>query len=120
MFSNSSESKLAKEQWLAYILSSLSHSEAKEGMLYFIEQAIPCILHLENRTSIKNLMMLFVEGLSGAQGKPLDRYDCIQSMDEREKQFVEAVSHAMNREILRSNENVGQWKLPMEKVKGEQ
>ena len=112
--------QLAKEQWLAYILSSLSHSEAKEGKLYFIEQAIPCILHLENCTSIEKLMLLFVEGLSGAQGKTLDGYVCIQSMDEREKHFIEAVSHAMNQEILGSDENVGQWKLPMEKVKGEQ
>ena len=47
-----------QEQLLQYIMTSLQHAEPKSGLLYLIEQVVPCILHLENHTLIKNITML--------------------------------------------------------------
>ena len=44
---------LLKEAELASLLCTLVHAEAMEGVLYFNEQAIPCILHLVNLTLLK-------------------------------------------------------------------
>ena len=46
-------SRLLQEISLEFLLSSIDHIRTKEDALYFIRQAIPCILHLENRTLLK-------------------------------------------------------------------
>jgi len=84
-----------------------------------IKQAIPCILHLENRTLLKLLFLMLREGLANAQGKLLEQTRGITSMSEREAKFIEAISTVMNEEILGSLENKAQWKLPTESNKGE-
>ena len=38
---------MAEEMKLANLLNALDHCEGKVGTLFFVEQAIPCILHLE-------------------------------------------------------------------------
>ena len=66
---------MEEETRLAALLNSLEHCNTKDGVLFFVEQAIPCILHLENSTLLKALTMLFIEGLSNAQGTCLPSYE---------------------------------------------
>ena len=101
-------------------MASQHHADTKDGALYFIEQTVPCILHLENHTLQKTLTNALVEDLSNAQGKHMYEYEYIRRMDEREQWFIEVVTEVMNKQILGSELNVAQWKLPVEKEKGEQ
>ena len=94
---------------------SLDHANPRDGALYLIEHAIPCILHLENRTLLKILQLLLVEGWSNAQRRALIDSQAIRSIAEREDMFIAKVTSLMNTEILGSENNVGQWKMPIEK-----
>jgi hypothetical protein len=91
----------------------------KDDALYFIRQAIPCILHLENRTLIKLFILLLREGLSNAQGKLHEGTMSVSSMEGREAKFIEIISAIMNEEILGSVDNKAQWKMPTESNRGE-
>jgi len=52
---------------LHFHVKSLEHAKPKEGSLYFIDQAVPCILHLENGTLIKIITAVLINGLVNAQ-----------------------------------------------------
>ena len=43
------------------------HYANDEGAFYYTEDAVPCILHLENRISIIFLQLLFLEGHSNCE-----------------------------------------------------
>ena len=86
----------------------INHADEKEGTLYFIEQTVPCILHLENCTLLKTLTIALIKGLSKAQGKHTNDYIHISKMDDQEEQFIEAVANIMKTEILGSALNIGQ------------
>jgi hypothetical protein len=49
------------------LLHEVQHSEGVGLALYLVMQAVPCILHCENRVSIKILTMLLIEGSSNVQ-----------------------------------------------------
>jgi hypothetical protein len=104
---------------LEFLLSSIDHIRTKEDALYFIRQAIPCILHLENRTLLKLFFLILREGLSNAQGKLHEDSMNITSMEGRERKFIEVISQIMNEEILGSLQNRAQWKMPTESNRGE-
>ena len=91
----------------------------KDDVLYFIQQTIPCILHLENRTLLKLFLLILQEGLSYAQGRLHQETLGIASMQGREAKFIEEISRVMNEEILGSVDNVGRWKMPTESNRGE-
>ena len=75
--------RLVDEKRLADLLRCLEHCKAMDGALFLVEQALPCILHLENWTLIKIMTMLLIEGLSNAQGKLLPNSNQIRSMHMR-------------------------------------
>jgi hypothetical protein len=106
--------RVREEQLLTILQKALEHGDPKEGALYLIEHAIPCILHLENRTLLKLLMLLLVDGWSNAKKRCLPESSHIASMKVREDMFLETVSKAMNTEILGAPGNVGQWKVPLD------
>jgi hypothetical protein len=113
------KSRILSEKSLDFLIGSIDHVQSKEDALYFVKQAIPCILHLENRTLLKLLFLCLREGLANAQGRLLSQTQHIASMSEREAKFIEAISKVMNEEILGTLENKGQWKLPTESARGE-
>jgi hypothetical protein len=113
------KSKLLAELSLEYLLSSIDHITTKADALYFIRQAIPCILHLENRTLLKLFFLMLREGLANAQGKLHEETMAIPSMEGRESRFVEVISQIMNEQILGSLQNRAQWKMPTESSRGE-
>jgi hypothetical protein len=113
------KSRLVAEKSFEFLLSSMDHVKSKDDALYFIRQAIPCILHLENRTLLKLFILLLREGLSNAQGKLHEETMSISSMEGREAKFIEIISAIMNEEILGSVDNKAQWKMPTESNRGE-
>jgi hypothetical protein len=114
------KARLIAEKNLDILLQSIAHVKTKDDALYFVKQAIPCILHLENRTLLKLFFMLLCEGLSNAQGKLYDSYMGISSMEGGEVNFIEVISGIMNEEIFGSvMESKAQWKKPTESKKGE-
>ena len=63
--------------------------------------------------------MVLREGLSNAQAKGHPVTAHLGSMDRRDHVFIKSVCNIMNQEILSSNDNAAQRKLPIEKQKGE-
>jgi hypothetical protein len=113
------KSRILSEKSLDFLIGSIDHVQSKEDALYFVKQAIPCILHLENQTLLKLFCLSLHEGLANAQGRLLSQTELIASMSEREAKFIEAISKVMNEEILGTLENKGQWKLPTKSARGE-
>ncbi len=108
------KARIRGEKSLKFLLNSIEHVRTKEDALYFIRQAIPCILDLENRTLIKPFFMLLREGLANAQGKLHESTSFMSSMEERERAFIKQVSDVMNEEILGSIESKAKRKMPSE------
>jgi len=71
-----------------FLLSSIEHVRTKEDALYFICQAIPCILHLENWILIKLFFMLLREVLANTQGKAHESTSSITTIDKREREHL--------------------------------
>jgi hypothetical protein len=106
------------EKSLDKLLSSFKYVGEKDVILYFIQQAIPCILHLENRTLLKLFLFLLREGLSNAQDRLDQETMDIASMQGREARFIEEISIVMNEGILGSVDDVAQWKMSVESKRG--
>jgi hypothetical protein len=76
-------------------------------------QAIPCVLHLENRVSLKTITMLIIDGVSAASQGTL--FEHIASEVDRVAQYVSMVELIVNRSILGSETSPSQWRLPYDK-----
>jgi len=74
--------------------------DMKDGFLFGLERAVPCVLHLENRVNEKLVVMTLLEGLkhrtNGAQSK----------------EYFEEVAHVFNNGML--SEQNGNWKVPQD------
>ena len=72
--------------------------DMKDGFLFGLKRAVPCVLHLENRVNKKLVVMSLLEGLkhraNGAQSK----------------EYFEEVAHVFNNGML--SEQNGNWKVP--------
>eukprot|EP00978_Attheya_sp_CCMP212_P020241 scaffold57673_cov66-Attheya_sp.AAC.1 len=64
------------------------------------------------------MTMLFIDGLSNAQGNLLPATLGIQSMDTKETIFVGTIEETMNSKILGDEFNRAFWRLPIEKESG--
>jgi hypothetical protein len=58
---------LSHESRLRILLDQVSHCEGIAAALFFVMQAVPCILHCENRVGIKIFTMISIEGYSNAE-----------------------------------------------------
>eukprot|EP00978_Attheya_sp_CCMP212_P045806 scaffold360937_cov63-Attheya_sp.AAC.1 len=64
------------------------------------------------------MTMLFIDGLSNAQGSLLPATLEIQSVDTKETLFVGSIEDTMNSKILGDEFNRAFWRLPVEKEQG--
>jgi hypothetical protein len=106
---------LSVENEIRRFQDNLAHCSVKEDSLYASLYAIPCILHMENRCNLKAMTMMFIDGLSNAQGSLLPETVAIQSMASRENIFVGSVEEVMNSSILGDEFNRTFWRCPVEK-----
>lgn len=75
--------------------------------MFLLIQAIPCILHLENRIGIKILTMLFIEGLSNAKKGQL--YPEVHAEGPRVEMFFQRVAAIINKQVLGTADNSAEW-----------
>jgi hypothetical protein len=95
------------------LLAEVNHSEGVRAALVLVMQAVPCILHCENRVSIKILTMLLIEGFSNAQaGTILREYS--NSKKNRCNRYVDMVQHIMNTQLLGDEFDPVQWECPVQ------
>ncbi len=58
---------LQHENRLRTLLDQVNHTEGVGEALFLVMQAMPCILHCENRVCLKILTMILIEGYSNAE-----------------------------------------------------
>jgi len=105
------------EAKIRLLLTELEHGSPSEGAMFLLIQAIPCILHMENRVGIKILTMLMIEGLSNAKKKVL--YTDIQAEGPRVAHFFRRVAAIVNKQVLGTNENLAEWECVTDNKKKE-
>ncbi len=99
------------EQKLAIIKEAISRTEeGKDAALILIKQAIPCIMHLENRGGEKIITI----GLSIGANK----YQR-ENRTERLDGFVEQIENLVRTRILGTRVRPKQWRLPLNDEKKE-
>jgi hypothetical protein len=93
------------------LLDEVKHSEGVGLALFLVMQAVPCILHCENRVAIKILTMLLIEGFSNAQaGNIMRQYG--NSKKNRCKHYIDMVQRIMNTQLLGDEFDPVQWECP--------
>lgn len=85
-----------------------------EGALYLILQAIPCILHLEQRVGLKIITVILTNGMNAARKGELEWLANVASEKKRVDDFVKKVNGVMQSSVLGSEHNRSQWTLPLE------
>jgi hypothetical protein len=94
---------LKVEQQLDIIMQAISRGkEGEEAALMLISQAIPCIMHLENRVGEKIITVLLVRATEKCQnGRTIGAT------------FLKNVQDLVNTKILGSETRPKQWKVPL-------
>jgi hypothetical protein len=110
---------LVQEWTLKYLLSSLKHmGKRMDTCALLLIEAVPCILHLENRVGIKIFTMLLVEGLGNAKtGKILETETSEVS---RIQKCFDIIQQFCNQRVWGTMECPAQWKCPREGAKQDQ
>ncbi len=96
---------LKVEQQLKLISEAVARGkEGAEAALILLSQAIPCIMHLENRIGEKLITVILAMGADRFQ-----RQRGIKSLS----RFVTSVQHIVNTKILGTLQRPKQWKAPL-------
>jgi hypothetical protein len=124
--------KERRERLRLRLISEWSYFKLKEGLLYGVKgkdvalflliDAVPCILHLENRIGLKILTRLLTIGLSHALMGTTYRYDTegVETSEAgRMKAYFAEVHRVVNCEILGTTASPAQWDCPRDDKKKE-
>jgi hypothetical protein len=100
------KSVLKVEQQLDLIMQALARGvEGKDAALMLISQAIPCIMHLENRVGEKLITVLLAMAA--------DRFQKRVKSRNLSTRFANNIQHIVNTRILGTVTRPKQWKLPL-------
>jgi hypothetical protein len=102
---------LCHEERIRLLLEQVQHSEGVGAALFLVMQAVPCILHCENRVSLKILLMLLMEGFSNAQAGHILSGTC-KSKRKHCKACSKLVENIINTHILGDKFDPVQWECP--------
>ena len=112
---------LVSEEEMTRLVGQLNQAETRADAMEKIMQYVPCILHAENRIGIKIFTMFLQEALSNAQGDLINMgWDENSNLKQREQMFIEYVEKEVCNNMLGSDGNVAQWKVPVVSKKGQQ
>ena len=106
------KSFLVNEFMLKKIKESLEHGRKREGALFLLLQAIPCILHMENRVGLKILTMLLTEGVHNSMEGQIYADIPITHRKKLFNKFLDDIEGKINYEIFGDLLNPTQWKCP--------
>lgn len=101
---------LGNEYRLRTMLDEVGKSERPKTALFLLLQAVPCILHLENRVSLKTIEVLLNEGIKNARDGPL--YPNVTGKEKKVAAYLDDVERLMNTTVLGRDWNPAQWKCP--------
>ena len=99
------------------LLEELEHGKEQDGALFLLIQAIPCILHLENRVGIKILTLVLCDGLSNVKAGKVFGHE--RHEGKRIKLFLETVERILNVEVFGTPRNPAHWRVPFDIKKKE-
>lgn len=108
--------RLKKEKKLNEYKLKLKHCSEDEHAFYRAEEAVPCILHLENRIGLVLMHLIFLEGHSNCEDESLFP-NVGRSVGARWKKYVEDIEQLVNESILGTEENPSQWHFPLNETK---
>jgi hypothetical protein len=108
---------LQREATIAKLNREISHGDVRDGAYFLLMNTLPCILHMENRTGLKFLTMILIEGLSNAKKKLL--YTDVNAEGVRVSRFVVDIQNIVNRSMIGSADDPCQWILPFDTKKKE-
>ena len=103
---------LVNEQQLLDIRRMLADSEPKDQAMYLVLQAVVCIQHLENRIGLKSIESILRSGMSNAQKGTLE-WMCAKSVNRRQEECVNRISHIIRTQILGTMMAPSQWRFPL-------
>ena len=110
------KSSHVKEWWYhqAQRVKDQFKDSKKTTALVYMMDAIPCILHMENRMGLKLLTMILREGLEYTKSDELSwiNKEAEGGMDARIQEFQDTVNRNLNTLVLGSEEFPTQWKMP--------
>jgi hypothetical protein len=102
---------LVSEHYIRQLRKKVQHCDNQEAAFFFLMQAIPCILHLENRTGLKLFTQLVVEGISNASKQLI--FTDVGSEQVRIERYVAKVEEIVNCQIHGTPQNPAHWVCPM-------
>ena len=103
---------LLNEQRAHDLAAMLRESQPKDQAMYLVLQAVPCILHLENRVGLKSIESVLRSGLSNAQKGILD-WTTAMGIQARQDQYVQRISSIIGCNILGTAIAPAQWRFPL-------
>jgi hypothetical protein len=104
------KAELLKEDRIRKNIRAINHMTEDQGALFLLMQAVPCLLHMENRCGLKLLTMLLIEGLDSAISGGI--YGDEKSEQKRIDRFLEEVEKIVNESILGDPQHRAHWYLP--------
>ena len=103
--------QLDVEKRLDTLLRQIERFNEREAAAFAILSCIPCILHCENRVSLKIFTMLLIKGLSNA--KAGRTFTDLSSEKARMDAFIGAVESTINTKMLGTEESPSEWRIPL-------
>ena len=94
--------------WVKVIKLKLKHSTLDKNTFYCVEDALLCTLHIENRTWLTTLNLLFLEGKGNCDNGWIFS-SLSQKVTRRWKEYVSSITDIINNEILESEQYPSQW-----------
>jgi hypothetical protein len=121
---------IRRERLRDSLISEWKYRELKKGLdrgevlqnsacAYLVIDAVPCILHMENRIGLKFLTLLLTEGLTNAVEKKLYQDLFPNSEKKRRVKLLEDAEQYINKIVLGTRRNPAQWECPTENQKKE-
>lgn len=93
------------------MLLEVEQSERPETALFMKLQAVPCILHMENRVALKSMQVLIQEGIRNAEAGNIFSDFSIGEV-KRVRKYISTVEDIVNESILGTVWDPAQWMCP--------
>jgi hypothetical protein len=107
------EEALHHESQLRQLLDQVSHCEGVGVALFLVLQAVPCILHCENRVCLKILTMLVIEGYSNAEARLILSEFNARNKKASGEEYSTCLQKIINTKILGDEFDPLHWECPM-------
>jgi hypothetical protein len=104
---------LRHESKMRILLDQVTHCEGVGLALFLVMQAVPCILHCENRVCIKIITMIICEGFSNAEAGHI-LTEVGNNKKNRVQAYIKQLEKIINTKILGDEFDPMQWQCPTE------